>query len=57
MDLGDLYDYDIWLSFAGLVLIGTLIYHDIQGSILIGILLLLPLLLPLLLLIILIIIL
>ena len=37
VDLGDLYDYDIWLSIAGLLLIGTLLYHEIQGSILIGI--------------------
>lgn len=35
--LGNLGTYKIWLSLAGLVLIGTLLYHNIKGGILIGI--------------------
>ena len=38
--LGDLSDYNIWLAVAGLILTGTLLYHEITGAILIGIVLL-----------------
>lgn len=35
--LGDLSNYQIWLSLFGLVLIGSLLFHQIEGGILIGI--------------------
>ncbi|KAG5176086.1 xanthine/uracil/vitamin C permease [Tribonema minus] len=35
--LGDLSDWKIWLVMSGLLLIGTLTYHQIEGGILIGI--------------------
>lgn len=38
--LGSLDNYKIWLSFSGLILIGTLLYHEISGAILIGIIIL-----------------
>ncbi|CAM9315528.1 unnamed protein product [Phaeothamnion confervicola] len=38
--LGDMGDWQIWLVMFGLVLIGTLTYHQIEGGILIGIVLL-----------------
>ncbi|KAJ0402630.1 hypothetical protein ATCC90586_010869 [Pythium insidiosum] len=35
--LGDLSDYNVWLCLAGVLLIGTLLSHNVKGSILIGI--------------------
>lgn len=35
--LGDVYSPDIWLSICGLVLIGSLLFHQVRGGILIGI--------------------
>ena len=35
--LGDIHSPDIWLSIIGLVLIGSLLFHQVQGGILIGI--------------------
>jgi AGZA family xanthine/uracil permease-like MFS transporter len=35
--LGDITNYQIWLSLFGLVTIGSLLYHQIEGGILIGI--------------------
>jgi AGZA family xanthine/uracil permease-like MFS transporter len=35
--LGDITNYQIWLSLFGLVTIGSLLYHQIEGAILIGI--------------------
>jgi len=35
--LGDIHNPQIWLSIVGLVLIGSLLYHQISGGILIGI--------------------
>jgi AGZA family xanthine/uracil permease-like MFS transporter len=35
--LGDITNYQIWLSFGGLIIIGTLLYHQVEGGILIGI--------------------
>jgi len=34
--LGSLGNYELWLTFLGLVLIGTLMHHDVKGAILIG---------------------
>lgn len=36
--LGDLSDPHIWMSLAGLILIGSLLFHEVPGGILIGIL-------------------
>jgi adenine/guanine/hypoxanthine permease len=38
--LGSLANYKIWFSICGLVMIGSLLFHQIQGAILIGIILL-----------------
>ena len=38
--LGDLTEFNIQLSLSGLILIGTLVHHDVKGSILIGVTLL-----------------
>jgi AGZA family xanthine/uracil permease-like MFS transporter len=35
--LGDITNYQIWLSLGGLIIIGTLLYHQVEGGILIGI--------------------
>jgi len=35
--LGDIHSPEIWLSIIGLVLIGSLLFHQVQGGILIGI--------------------
>lgn len=35
--LGDIHSSDIWLSICGLVLIGSLLFHQVRGGILIGI--------------------
>jgi AGZA family xanthine/uracil permease-like MFS transporter len=35
--LGDLGDFKIWMSLLGLVLIGSLLYHEVPGAILLGI--------------------
>ena len=34
--LGSLGNYELWLTFLGLVLISSLMYHDVKGAILIG---------------------
>lgn len=34
--LGDMNNYRVWLSFTGLILIGSLLYHQVEGGILIG---------------------
>eukprot|EP01040_Poterioochromonas_malhamensis_P012890 gene12890-14123_t len=36
--LGDISNYQIWLAFSGLIIIGSLLFHQIEGAILIGIL-------------------
>ena len=38
--LGNLWDYNIWLAIGGLILTASLLYHEITGAILIGIVLL-----------------
>lgn len=35
--LGDMGNYQVWLALTGLILIGSLLYHQIEGAILIGI--------------------
>lgn len=35
--LGDMYNFELWLAMGGLVLIGSLLYHQVRGGILLGI--------------------
>lgn len=35
--LGDMGNYQVWLSLSGLIIIGTLLFHQIEGAILLGI--------------------
>lgn len=40
VSLGDIYSYEVWLTIVGLIGIGSLLYHRISGSLILGIIIL-----------------